>query len=57
MVAEGLKAAVTAHELAARYGVDMPVCESIHDVVVGAISASEAYSGLRRKAGHEAEPG
>ena len=57
MVAEGLKAAVTAHELATRYGVEMPVCESIHDVVVGTISASEAYSGLRLRAGHEMQPG
>lgn len=57
MVAEGLKAAVTAHELAQRYDVEMPVCESIHDVVVGNISASEAYSGLRRPAGHEMHPG
>ncbi len=57
MVAEGVKAAVTVHELAGRYGVDMPVCAEIHRVVTGVIPASEAYRGLRRPAGHEADPG
>ena len=35
MVAEGVKTAVTSHELAERYGVDMPVHEEIYRVVVG----------------------
>jgi glycerol-3-phosphate dehydrogenase (NAD(P)+) len=57
MVAEGLKAAMTAHDLAERYGVEMPVCSEIHDVVAGIISPSEAYVGLRTPAGHEMAPG
>jgi glycerol-3-phosphate dehydrogenase (NAD(P)+) len=57
MVAEGVKAAVTVHELAGRHGVEMPVCAEIYRVVTGEIPASEAYRGLRRQAGHEADPG
>jgi glycerol-3-phosphate dehydrogenase (NAD(P)+) len=56
MVAEGVKTALTTHELAERYGVDMPVSESIYRVVSGELSPAEAYWGLRRP-GHEAEPG
>lgn len=56
MVAEGLTAAITAHDLAERYNVDMPVCSEIYSVVTGAISASHAYAGLRH-AGHESLPG
>jgi glycerol-3-phosphate dehydrogenase (NAD(P)+) len=56
MVAEGVKTALTTHELAERYGVDMPVSESIYQVVTGELSPDEAYWGLRRP-GHEAEPG
>ena len=33
MVAEGVKTAVTAHDLAEQYGVDMPVHEEIYRVV------------------------
>ena len=47
MVAEGLKTAVTAHELAERYGVDMPVHEEIYRVVTGTEDAAVAYRGLR----------
>jgi glycerol-3-phosphate dehydrogenase (NAD(P)+) len=57
MVAEGVRAAVTVRELAERHGVDMPVCTEIYRIVTGVIPASEAYRGLRRQAGHEAEPG
>jgi glycerol-3-phosphate dehydrogenase (NAD(P)+) len=56
MVAEGVKAALTTHDLAERYGVDMPVSHSIYRVVTGELSPAEAYRGLRRP-GHEAEPG
>ena len=55
-VAEGVKTAVVAHELASKYGTAMPVCEEIYRVIVGEIDAAEAYRGLRRP-GHEAEPG
>jgi glycerol-3-phosphate dehydrogenase (NAD(P)+) len=58
MVAEGLKTAVTAHELAERYDADMPVHEEIYRVVKGESDAADAYRGLRRVApGHEADPG
>jgi glycerol-3-phosphate dehydrogenase (NAD(P)+) len=58
-VAEGVGTAFTVHELAGRYGVEMPVCEEIYRVVSGEISAVDAYSGLtrQRQAGHEREPG
>ena len=57
MVAEGLKTAVTAHELAERYELDLPVHDAIYRVVTGEMDAGNAYRGLRRPAGHEAEPG
>jgi glycerol-3-phosphate dehydrogenase (NAD(P)+) len=58
MVAEGLKTAVTAHELAERYDIQMPVHEEIYRVVIGEVAAAESYRGLRRTApGHEMEPG
>lgn len=56
-VAEGVKTAVTVHELSERFDVEMPVCEEIYRVVVGEIESGDAYRGLRRPAGHEAEPG
>ena len=56
MVAEGVKTASTVLELAARYGLAMPVCEEINLVVRGEISPTQAYRGLT-PAGHEAEPG
>ena len=57
MVAEGVKTAVTVHDLAAQHDVEMPVCHAIYRVVAGEISAANAYRGLRRPAGHEMEPG
>jgi glycerol-3-phosphate dehydrogenase (NAD(P)+) len=57
MVAEGVKTAVTVMELAARHDLHLPICEEIHRVVTGKISAPDAYHGLRIPAGHEAEPG
>ncbi len=58
MVAEGLKTAVTSHELAERFDVDMPVHEEIYRVVTGEADAADSYRGLRRVApGHEQEPG
>ena len=59
MVAEGVKTAHVVMELAARYGVDLPICAEIRRVVSGEISAVEAYRGLmaRAPAGHEAGPG
>jgi len=57
MVAEGLKTAVTTHELAERYGLLMPVHEEMYKVVTGASAAAESYRGLRMRPGHESEPG
>ena len=57
MVAEGVKTAVTARELAKRHDVPMPVCDEIYRVVAGRISADKAYRGLRVHPGHEREPG
>ncbi len=57
MVAEGVKTAVTVHELAARHSVAMPVCDQMYKVVTGEINPATAYTGLRLPAGHEAEPG
>jgi glycerol-3-phosphate dehydrogenase (NAD(P)+) len=58
-VAEGVGTAVTAHELAQRYGIEMPVCQEVYQVLAGEIPAAEAYRGLsqRQQAGHEREPG
>jgi glycerol-3-phosphate dehydrogenase (NAD(P)+) len=58
MVAEGLKTAVTSHELAERYSVEMPVHEEIYRVVIGQSTAASSYRGLRRTPpGHEQDPG
>jgi glycerol-3-phosphate dehydrogenase (NAD(P)+) len=55
MVAEGVNTASTAIELAARHGVEMPVCGVIKRVIDGQMSAAAAYRGLG-PAGREAEP-
>jgi glycerol-3-phosphate dehydrogenase (NAD(P)+) len=57
MVAEGVKAAITVHELAERLDLDMPVCHEIYRIVTGEIAPADAYRGLRRRPGHEADPG
>jgi glycerol-3-phosphate dehydrogenase (NAD(P)+) len=58
MVAEGVKTAVTAHELAERHGIEMPVHEEMYRIVIGEADAAVAYRGLRRvKPGHERDPG
>ena len=57
MVAEGVKTATTARELARRHGVPMPVCDEIYKVVNGRSSPARAYSGLRVRPGHENDPG
>jgi glycerol-3-phosphate dehydrogenase (NAD(P)+) len=56
MVAEGVKAAITVHDLAARLDLELPVCEAIYGVVTGEIAAADAYRGLRRP-GAESDPG
>jgi glycerol-3-phosphate dehydrogenase (NAD(P)+) len=57
MVAEGVKTASTVMELAERYRVELPICEVIYRVVNGEILARDAYRGLSRPPGHEADPG
>ncbi len=57
MVAEGVKAAAIVQELAARHDVDVPVCAEIARIVSGDIQPADAYRGLRRQPGHEADPG
>lgn len=57
MVAEGVKTAVTVHDLAKQYKVDMPVCHEIYRVVKGRVSPANAYRGLRVRPGHERDPG
>ena len=56
MVAEGVKTATVALELAERHGLDLPICTMIDKVVKGEIEPSGAYWGLT-PAGHEDEPG
>lgn len=56
MVAEGVKTAGTAMELAARHGIEMPICGVIQRVIDGEMTAIDAYRGLRH-AGHESDPG
>jgi len=58
MVAEGVKGAGTVMDLAARFGVEMPICDAVHRVVAGEATAVDAYAGLmRRRARTEADPG
>ena len=58
-VAEGIKTAPVAMELAGRFDLDMPIAAEIAGIVDGSISPNDAYRGLLHdvKAGHEAEPG
>jgi glycerol-3-phosphate dehydrogenase (NAD(P)+) len=56
MVAEGVKTATVALELAERQGLDLPICAVIDQVVQGQIEPAGAYWGLT-PAGHENEPG
>jgi glycerol-3-phosphate dehydrogenase (NAD(P)+) len=56
MVAEGVKTATVALELAERHGLDLPICTMIDKVVKGEIEPAGAYWGLT-PAGHEDDPG
>jgi glycerol-3-phosphate dehydrogenase (NAD(P)+) len=56
MVAEGVNTARLALSLAAEYGVDLPICHEIHEVVTGRQGPVDAYRGLRVP-GHESDPG
>lgn len=56
MVAEGVKTAELVLDLAARHGLDLPICRAINQVVRGEIEPADSYWGLTPP-GHEAEPG
>ena len=56
MVAEGVRTASVALELAERLGLDLPICTMIDRVVKGEIEPMGAYFGLT-PAGHENDPG
>ena len=57
MVAEGVKTAETVVNLADQYGVDMPICSTINEVIKGSANAADAYRGLLRgRPGHERGP-
>jgi glycerol-3-phosphate dehydrogenase (NAD(P)+) len=55
MVAEGVGTARTALALAERVGVELPICQEIHKVVMGEQAPVDAYRGLRPP-GHESDP-
>lgn len=57
MVAEGLTTAITAHELAERHGVEMPVHEEMYKLITGQVPVTQTYRGLLTRPGHEWEPG
>jgi glycerol-3-phosphate dehydrogenase (NAD(P)+) len=56
MVAEGVGTARIALSLAERHGVELPICEEIHKVVMGQQRPADVYRGLG-DAGHEYDPG
>lgn len=56
MVAEGVNTARIALTLAKDYGVELPICQEIHRVVIGEQQPLDAYRGLRNP-GHESDPG
>jgi glycerol-3-phosphate dehydrogenase (NAD(P)+) len=58
MVAEGVKTAAVAVELARRHAVVMPIAEEMYAVLYEGRAAADAYRGLHtRKAGHERDSG
>ncbi len=56
MVAEGVRTATVALELAERHHLDLPICTMIDRVVKGELEPLDSYWGLT-PAGHEDEPG
>lgn len=56
-VAEGVKTVPVVVELARRHGVEVPIADHVHRVLLGEQSAAEAYEGLlARRMRHESEP-
>jgi glycerol-3-phosphate dehydrogenase (NAD(P)+) len=58
-VAEGVGTAEAVRELARRHGVEMPVCQAVHQVLAGEMAPADAYRGLTHQhpAAHERDPG
>ena len=53
-VAEGVKATPVAVKLATEVGVDVPIAQEVHGVLIGEATVADAYRGLTRQApGHE----
>ena len=46
MVAEGVATAVSAHDLAARYHVDMPICSQVYAILFEGKNPAEAMREL-----------
>jgi len=58
MVAEGVKSITAVMELAADYGVDMPISREVYKVIHEDNTVLDAFRGLiRTESGHESEPG
>lgn len=58
MVAEGVKSAPAVMALAERYGVSMPICRDVFDVLQGRRTPAQTFTGLLRSAaGAESEAG
>jgi len=58
MVAEGVKSAPVVMQLAAQYGIEMPLAHEVFEVVQGRSTATRAFRGLlRTTAGAESEAG
>ncbi len=58
MVAEGVKTAPAVIELAQAHGIEMPLAEEVHRIIIGESNASRALRGLLRvMAGAESDPG
>ncbi|MEE9414286.1 MAG: NAD(P)H-dependent glycerol-3-phosphate dehydrogenase [Acidimicrobiales bacterium] len=56
-VAEGVKTVPVVIELAARYGIEVPITSEVAKVISEGAAATEAYEGLlRRRTGLEADP-
>ena len=50
MVAEGVKNTRSAYQLAQRERVEMPIVETVHDILYGGLSVSEAVQALMQRA-------
>jgi glycerol-3-phosphate dehydrogenase (NAD(P)+) len=50
MVAEGVRNTRSAHQLAARCGVEMPITETMHDIIYGGLTVQAAVEQLMSRA-------